>query len=177
VNLQSGRDGGGNAVGDGEGKEEAGGEQVVAKVDEEEEELVVVVVVEGNGGCCWLFFCSIITAGGTLVRSFSGVFTVILSAPVCALARAEWKEKSAASLSTLSKSLNISLLSLGGLSPLASLDSLGLSSVLDFFSRLTLVTSFAGLTLGIGWLNSSEKVTCVPVARALPGPRGSGLFV
>ena len=66
MNLQSGRDGGGNAVGDGEGKEEAGGEQVVAKVDEEEEELVVVVVVEGNGGCCWLFFCSIITAGGTL---------------------------------------------------------------------------------------------------------------
>ena len=65
MNLQSGRDGGGNAVGDGEGKEEAGGEQVVAKVDEEEEELVVVVV-EGNGGCCWLFFCSIITAGGTL---------------------------------------------------------------------------------------------------------------
>jgi len=173
VNLQSGRDGGGNAVGDGEGKEEAGGEQVVAEVEEEEE----VVVVGGNGGCCWLFFCSIITAGGTLVRSFSGVFTVILSAPVCALARAEWKEKSAASLSTLSKSLNISLLSLGGLSPLASLDSLGLSSVLDFFSRLTLVTSFAGLTLGIGWLNSSEKVTCVPVARALPGPRGSGLFV
>lgn len=172
MNLQSGRDGGGNAVGDGEGKEEAGGEQVVAEVEEEE-----VVVVEGNGGCCWLFFCSIITAGGTLVRSFSGVFTVILSAPVCALARAEWKEKSAASLSTLSKSLNISLLSLGGLSPLASLDSLGLSSVLDFFSRLTLVTSFAGLTLGIGWLNSSEKVTCVPVARALPGPRGSGLFV
>lgn len=173
MNLQSGRDGGGNAVGDGEGKEEAGGEQVVAEVEEEEE----VVVVGGNGGCCWLFFCSIITAGGTLVRSFSGVFTVILSAPVCALARAEWKEKSAASLSTLSKSLNISLLSLGGLSPLASLDSLGLSSVLDFFSRLTLVTSFAGLTLGIGWLNSSEKVTCVPVARALPGPRGSGLFV
>jgi len=175
VNLQSGRDGGGNAVGDGEGKEEAGGEQVVAEVEEEEGE--EVMLVEGNGGCCWLFFCSIITAGGTLVRSFSGVFTVILSAPVCALARAEWKEKSAASLSTLSKSLNISLLSLGGLSPLASLDSLGLSSVLDFFSRLTLVTSFAGLTLGIGWLNSSEKVTCVPVARALPGPRGSGLFV
>jgi len=84
VNLQSGRDGGGNAVGDGEGKEEAGGEQVVAKVEEEEE----LEVVE-NGGCCWLFFCSIITAGGTLVRSFSGVFTVILSAPVCALARAE----------------------------------------------------------------------------------------
>ena len=62
MNLQSGRDGGGNAVGDGEGKEEAGGEQVVAEVEEEEE----VVVVGGNGGCCWLFFCSIITAGGTL---------------------------------------------------------------------------------------------------------------
>ena len=62
MNLQSGRDGGGNAEGDGEGKEEAGGEQVVAEVEEEEE----VVLVEGNGGCCWLFFCSIITAGGTL---------------------------------------------------------------------------------------------------------------
>ena len=62
MNLQSGRDGGGNAEGDGEGKEEAGGEQVVAEVEEEEE----VLVVEGNGGCCWLFFCSIITAGGTL---------------------------------------------------------------------------------------------------------------
>ena len=61
MNLQSGRDGGGNAEGDGEGKEEAGGEQVVAEVEEEE-----VLVVEGNGGCCWLFFCSIITAGGTL---------------------------------------------------------------------------------------------------------------
>ena len=63
MNLQSGRDGGGNAEGDGEGKEEAGVEQVVAEVEEEEEE---VLVVEGNGGCCWLFFCSIITAGGTL---------------------------------------------------------------------------------------------------------------
>ena len=62
MNLQSGRDGGGNAEGDGEGKEEAGVEQVVAEVEEEEE----VLVVEGNGGCCWLFFCSIITAGGTL---------------------------------------------------------------------------------------------------------------
>ena len=61
MNLQSGRDGGGNSVGDGEGKEEAGGERVVAKVEEEEE----LEVVE-NGGCCWLFFCSIITAGGTL---------------------------------------------------------------------------------------------------------------
>ena len=61
MNLQSGRDGGGNAEGDGEGKEEAGGEQVVAEGEEEE-----VLVVEGNGGCCWLFFCSIITAGGTL---------------------------------------------------------------------------------------------------------------
>ena len=63
MNLQSGRDGGGNAEGDGEGKEEAGVEQVVAEVEEEEEE---VLVVEGNGCCCWLFFCSIITAGGTL---------------------------------------------------------------------------------------------------------------
>ena len=63
MNLQSGRDGGGNAEGDGEGKEEAGVEQVVGEVEEEEEE---VVLVEGNGGCCWLFFCSIITAGGTL---------------------------------------------------------------------------------------------------------------
>ena len=68
MNLQSGRDGGGNAEGDGEGKEEAGVEQVVAEVEEEEEE---VVLVEGNGGCCWLFFCSIITAGGTLeIESF-----------------------------------------------------------------------------------------------------------
>ena len=63
MNLQSGRDGGGNAEGDGEGKEEAGVEQVVGEVEEEEEE---VLVVEGNGCCCWLFFCSIITAGGTL---------------------------------------------------------------------------------------------------------------
>ena len=29
--------------------------------------------------------------------------------------------------------------------------------------------------LGMGWLNSSENVTCVPVPRPLPGARGSGL--
>ena len=37
---------------------------------------------------------------------------------------------------------------------------------------------WGGLTdLGMGWLNSSENVTCVPVPRPLPGARGSGLKI
>lgn len=79
MNRQSGRADEVKDVGDGEGKEEGGegggkGEEDGGEVEEL---------------CSWLFFCSIITAGGTLVRSFSGVFTVNLSAPVCALASAE----------------------------------------------------------------------------------------
>lgn len=36
--------------------------------------------------------------------------------------------------------------------------------------------SLAGLTLGMGWLSSSEKVTCVAAPRLVPGlVRGSGL--
>jgi len=87
VNRQSGRADEGKDVGDGEGNAEEGGEgggngeEDGGEVEEEEEQ-------EGGNGS-WLFFCSIITAGGTLVRSFSGVFTVNLSAPVWALASAE----------------------------------------------------------------------------------------
>ena len=50
MNLQSGRAEEGKEEGDGEGKEEGG---------------------EGEELCSWLFFCSIITAGGTLkIESF-----------------------------------------------------------------------------------------------------------
>ena len=122
MNRQSGRADEGKDVGEGEGNAEEGGEgggngeEDGGEVEEEQE--------GGNGS--WLFFCSIITAGGTLeiesfsihngqcklfsltkslsfkmlaridyeyeqmefenlVRSFSGVFTVNLSAPVWAL--------------------------------------------------------------------------------------------
>ena len=134
MNRQSGRADEGKDVGEGEGNAEEGGEgggngeEDGGEVEEEEEQ-------EGGNGS-WLFFCSIITAGGTLeiesfsihngqcklfsltkslsfkmlaridyefeqmefdqiefermefenlVRSFSGVFTVNLSAPVWAL--------------------------------------------------------------------------------------------
>jgi len=73
VNLQSGRAEEEKEEGDGEGKEEGG--EGGGKGEEDGGE-------EGEELCSWLFFCSIITAGGTLVRSFSGVFTVNLSAPV-----------------------------------------------------------------------------------------------
>ena len=58
MNRQSGRADEGKDVGDGEGKEEGGegggkGEEGGGEVEE-----------GGNGS--WLFFCSIITAGGTL---------------------------------------------------------------------------------------------------------------
>lgn len=85
VNRQSGRAEEEKDAGEGEGNEEEGGEGGGNCVEEgggngeedggEEEEQ------EGGNGS-WLFFCSIITAGGTLVRSFSGVFTFNLSAPV-----------------------------------------------------------------------------------------------
>ena len=101
-NDEEGGEGGGNCVGEGggNGEEEGGEEEEQEEEDNKEEE-------EGGNGS-WLFFCSIITAGGTLeiesfqgkifspskdinvqigaienlVSSFSGVFTVNLSAPV-----------------------------------------------------------------------------------------------
>lgn len=82
------------------------------------------------------------------------------SPPVWPLARAEWKEKSVASLRTDSRSLNMEPLSLGGVRA---------------GGGFSLVLSLAGLTLGMGWESSSEKVTWVAAPR--PGlPRGSGLL-
>ena len=70
MNRQSGRADGGKDVGEGEGNAEEGGEgggngeEDGGEVEEEEEQ-------EGGNGS-WLFFCSIITAGGTLeIESFS----------------------------------------------------------------------------------------------------------
>ena len=62
MNRQSGRAEEGKEEGDGEGKEEGG--EGGGKGEEDGGE-------EGEELCSWLFFCSIITAGGTLkIESF-----------------------------------------------------------------------------------------------------------
>jgi len=93
-----------------------------------------------------VFLLFMMTEGGTLVSSFSGV----LEGTFSTLAEsAEWNENSSDSLRTLSRSLNK-----------FGLWEVGSCCLADLEQSYSLIVSFMGETLGMGWLRS-ENVTCV----------------
>ena len=117
-------------------------------------------------------FFFIISVGGILVKSFSGVLAGPGTPPLSTeLVNAEWNENSSVSRSTLSISFNRLGLAVTRAGPgrLGDFD-----TAAEAQSKSTL--SFCGETLGMGWFRS-ENVTCVEHSNSPDLPGLGGVFI